>query len=106
MDVKFLLENIDRYLTHYEREHGIKIRKTDRMAFGDIIILKNYKSDGDIGFVILFRGSIRKDTWLSWYPSENQMFILKRIVPDIIRTVEYHNKQNRRERNINEQKMS
>ena len=64
------------------------------MSFNDLYILKNYKTDGDIGFVLIFK--VSKNNWLAWCPSDNQMYVLKQIDPKIIWDVVKHNKKNRK----------
>jgi len=60
--------------TNYERENNITIlNKRIILDKGDIKLIGVDKSTGEVGLVVIYRTSVRKDTWSVWYPSENQM---------------------------------
>ena len=59
--------------THFERANDIRV--LHRVVFLDTPDLKLvwfYKSDNQKGLTIFFKTSTKHDTWLFWYPSENQ----------------------------------
>ncbi len=60
--------------TNYERENNISIlNKRIILDKVDIKLIAMDKSTGEIGLVVIYRNSVRKDNWSVWYPSESQM---------------------------------
>lgn len=78
--------------TNYEKEHNISILKKEIILdTDDIKLVKVEKSTGEFGLCIIYKSSVRKDTWVVWYPSKNQTTQLK-IISKTLNEVDKNNK--------------
>ena len=77
--------------THYEQRNGIRIKGHITHDLDDMKLVERRTSDGRTALIIFFRTSIKQDNWMFWFPSENQMEMLKHAVPAMVMRVERKN---------------